>query len=148
MIKPKTTVSDQTHTDDVSILILAEVYGRYPSPVSVKALTEELNKSQRSINARISKMVERSTLIKVDSGKNGTIMVQACVYEPVSRILAEQNGIKLALKALKEASLNGDESVNQKKRILQRIFQEYLEEVGELIDRWQSLGLFELLKDN
>ena len=29
-----------------------------------------------------------------------------------------------------------------------RRFQEYLEEVGELIDRWQSLGLFEQLKDN
>ena len=147
MIKPNTTVSNQALTDNVSILILAEVYGRYPIPVSVKDLAEGLNKSQRSINARISKMVERSTLIKVDSGKNGT-MVQACVYEPVSRILAEQNGIKLALKALKDASLNGDESVNQKKRILQRIFQEYLKEVGDLIDRWQSLGLFEQLKDN
>ena len=147
MIKPKTNVSDKAHTDDVSILILAEVYGRYPSPVSVEDLAEELNKSQRSIHSRISKMVERSTLIKVDSGKNGT-MVQACVYEPVSRILAEQNGIKLALKALKEASLNGDESVNQKKRILQRIFQEYLKEVGDLIDRWQSLGFFEQLTDN
>ena len=147
MIKPNTTVSNQALTDNVSILILAEVYGRYPIPVSVKDLAEGLNKSQRSINARISKMVERSTLIKVDSGKNGT-MVQACVYEPVSRILAEQNGIKLALKALKEASLNGDESVNQKKRILQRIFQEYLKEVGDLIDRWQSLGFFEQLTDN
>ena len=94
MIKPKTTMSDQAHTDNVSILILAEVYGRYPIPVSVKDLAEGLNKSQRSINARISKMVERSTLIKVDSGKNGTL-VQACVYEPVSRILAEQNEIKL-----------------------------------------------------
>ena len=147
MIKPKTTVSDQAHTDNVSILILAEVYGRHPSPVSVKDLAEGLNKSQRSIHSRISKMLERSTLIMVDNGKNGT-MIKGCVYEPVSRILAEQNEIKLALKALKEASLNGDESVNQKKRILQRIFQEYLEEVGELIDRWQSLGLFEQLTDN
>ena len=76
MIKPKTNVSDKAHTDDVSILILAEVYGRYPSPVSVKGLAEELNKSQRSIHSRISKMVERGTLTKVDSGKNGS-MVQA-----------------------------------------------------------------------
>ena len=147
MIKPKTTVSDQAHTDNVSILILAEVYGRHPSPVSVKDLAEGLNKSQRSIHSRISKMLERNPLIKVDNGKNGT-MIKGCVNEPVSRILEEQNGIKLALEALEEAGLNGDESVNQKKRILQRIFQEYLEEVGELIDRWQSLGLFEQLKDN
>ena len=86
MIKPKTTVSDQAHTDNVSILILAEVYGRHPSPVSVKDLAEGLNKSQRSIHSRISKMLERSTLIMVDNGKNGT-MIKGCVYEPVSRIL-------------------------------------------------------------
>ena len=147
MIKPKTNVSDQAHTDDVSILILAEVYGRYPSPVSVKDLAEEFNKSQRSIHSRISKMVERSTLIKVDSGKNGT-MVQACVYEPVFRILEEQKGMKLVLKALGKTDLNGEDSINQKKLILQRIFQEYLEEVGELIDRWQSLRLLEQLKDS
>ena len=41
-------MSDQAHTDNVSILILAEVYGRYPIPVSVKDLAEGLNKSQRS----------------------------------------------------------------------------------------------------
>ena len=66
MIKSKTNVSDKVHTDDVSILILAEVYGRYPSPVSVKDLAEELNISQRSTHSSISKMMERSTLIEVD----------------------------------------------------------------------------------
>ena len=109
MIKPKTNMSGKVYMDDVSILILAEVYGRYPSPVSVKGLAEELNKSQRSIHSRILKMVERSTLIKVDSGKNGT-MVQACVYEPVFRILEEQKGMKLVLKALGKTDLNGTET--------------------------------------
>ena len=45
-------------------------------------------------------------------------------------------------------TMNGDPSVNRKKKIVKRIYKEYLRDMNDLIDRWYSLRLIQSLKDD
>ena len=55
---------------------------------------------------------------------------------------------EMALEDLNKIEMNGDPSVNKKKRIVKRIYREYLKDMNDLIDRWYSLRLIQSLKDD
>ena len=63
-------------------------------------------------------------------------------------ILKEKENAEMALEDLNKIEMNGDPSVNKKKRIVKRIYREYLKDMNDLIDRWYSLRLIQSLKDD
>ena len=63
-------------------------------------------------------------------------------------ILNEKENAEMALEDLNKIEMNGDPSVNKKKRIVKRIYREYLKDMNDLIDRWYSLRLIQSLKDD
>jgi ribonucleotide reductase alpha subunit len=43
--------------------------------------------------------------------------------------------------------MNGDEEINNKKNIMYRIYDEYVTNLNEAFDKWNSLRLFERLSE-
>ena len=74
--------------------------------------------------------------------------VTTSMFEPVSWILKEKDNIEMALSDLDNIQLNGDPVINNKKKIVKRIYKEYLRDMNELIDRWYSLRLIQSLKED
>ena len=74
--------------------------------------------------------------------------VQTSLFEPVSWILKEKENAEMTLADIRKIEMNGDRKINKKKKIVERIYKEYLEEMEELIDRWYSLRLIQQLKDD
>ena len=54
----------------------------------------------------------------------------------------------MTLADIRQIEMNGDSNINKKKKIVERIYKEYLEDMEELIDRWYSLRLIQQLKDD
>jgi len=59
-----------------------------------------------------------------------------------------KDNIEMALSDLDNIQLNGDPVINNKKKIVKRIYKEYLKDMNELIDRWYSLRLIQSLKED
>ena len=74
--------------------------------------------------------------------------VTTSMFEPVYWILKEKENAEMALEDLNKIEMNGDPSGNKKKRIVKRIYREYLKDMNDLIDRWYSLRLIQSLKDD
>ena len=74
--------------------------------------------------------------------------VSTSLFEPVHWILKEKENAEMALEDLNSIKMNGDPSVNRKKKIVKRIYKEYLRDMNDLIDRWYSLRLIQSLKDD
>ena len=66
----------------------------------------------------------------------------------VHLIQKEKQNPEKAQEHMNNIEMNGDPSVNKKKRIVKRIYREYLKDMNDLIDRWYSLRLIQSLKDD
>ena len=92
-------------------------------------------------------MQQRDIPVKIKNGKQHPY-VQTSLFEPVSWILKEKENAEMTLADIRQIEMNGDRKINKKKKIVERIYKEYLEEMEELIDRWYSLRLIQQLKDD
>ena len=92
-------------------------------------------------------MQQRDIPVKIKNGKKQPY-VQTSLFEPVSWILKEKENAEMTLADIRKIEMNGDRKINKKKKIVERIYKEYLEDMEELIDRWYSLRLIQQLKED
>ena len=52
------------------------------------------------------------------------------------------------LKLIKDIKLNGDDHVSNQKKINIRIYNEYLNNINDLFDKWNSLRLIDKLEES
>ena len=144
----KYAASLQCHGVDLcSSQILAEVLERYPKTVTVKQLAKKTGKSDQYIQNKVKAMQQRDIPVKIKNGKKQPY-VQTSLFEPVSWILKEKENAEMTLADIRKIEMNGDRKINKKKKIVERIYKEYLEDMEELIDRWYSLRLIQQLKED
>ena len=127
--------------------ILAEVLERFPKTVTVKQLAKKTGKSDQYIQNKVKAMQQRDIPVQIKNGKQQPY-VQPSLFEPVSWILKEKENAEMTLADIRKIEMNGDRKINKKKKIVERIYKEYLEDMEELIDRWYSLRLIQQLKDD
>lgn len=147
MLKKYAATLQRHGVDLCSSQILAEVLERFPKTVTVKQLAKKTGKSDRYIENKVKAMQKRDIPVQI---KNGTRehYVQTSLFEPVSWILKEKENAEMTLADIRKIEMNGDRKINKKKKIVERIYKEYLEDMEELIDRWYSLRLIQQLKDD
>ena len=147
MLKKYAATLQRHGVDLYSSQILAEVLERFPKTVTVKQLAKKTGKSDQYIENKVKAMQKRDIPVQI---KNGTRehYVQTSLFEPVSWILKEKENAEMTLADIRKIEMNGDRKINKKKKIVERIYKEYLEDMEELIDRWYSLRLIQQLKDD
>lgn len=133
--------------DTCSSQILADVLEKFPKSISVKQLAHNTGKSEKYIKSKVRAMKRDDVPISLKRGSRNNY-VTTSLFEPVHWILKEKENAELALEDLNSIKMNGDAAVNRKKRIVKRIYKEYLKDMNELIDRWYSLRLIQSLKDD
>jgi|TARA_B100000131_G_scaffold41362_1_gene37260 hypothetical protein len=133
--------------DTCSSQILADVLESFPKSVSVKQLARNTGKTEKYIKSKIRAMKRDDVPITLKRGSRNNY-VTTSMFEPVYWILKEKENAEMALEDLNKIEMNGDPSVNKKKRIVKRIYREYLKDMNDLIDRWYSLRLIQSLKDD
>ena len=133
--------------DTCSSQILADVLESFPNSVSVKQLAHNTGKTEKYIKSKIRAMKRDDVPITLKRGSRNNY-VTTSLFEPVYWILKEKENAEMALEDLNKIEMNGDPSVNKKKRIVKRIYREYLKDMNDLIDRWYSLRLIQSLKDD
>ena len=133
--------------DTCSSQILADILESFPKSVSVKQLALNTGKTEKYINSKLRAMKRDDVPISIKKGSRNNY-VTTSMFEPVYWILKEKENAEMALEDLNKIEMNGDPSVNKKKRIVKRIYREYLKDMNDLIDRWYSLRLIQSLKDD
>tara|TARA_B100001996_G_scaffold148543_1_gene113094 strand:+ start:659 stop:1102 length:444 start_codon:yes stop_codon:yes gene_type:complete len=133
--------------DTCSSQILADVLESFPKAISVKQLAHNTGKTEKYIKSKVRAMKRDEVPIKLRRGSRNNY-VETSLFEPVHWILKEKENAEMALEDLNSIKLNGDPTVNKKKRIVKRIYKEYLRDMNDLIDRWYSLRLIQSLKDD
>ena len=147
MLEKYAATLERRGVDSCSSQILAEVLEKFPNSLTVKQLAHKTGKSERYIKRKVKAMKRDEIPIEMKRGSR-TNYVSTSLFEPVSWILKEKENAEMALEDINKIELNGDSKVNKQKRIVKRIYKEYLKDMRDLIDRWYSLRLIQDLKDN
>ena len=115
--------------DTCSSQILADVLESFPKSVSVKQLARNTGKTEKYIKSKIRAMKRDDVPITLKRGSRNNY-VTTSMFEPVYWILKEKENAEMALEDLNKIEMNGDPSVNKKKRIVKRIYREYLKDMN------------------
>ena len=68
--------------------------------------------------------------------------------EPIYWITNAKISADVLLTQINEIELNENKTVNKKKLILQRMYEEYINELNNLFDKWDALRLIDQLDDD
>ncbi|GIR22966.1 hypothetical protein CM15mP37_04710 [bacterium] len=147
MLKKYAATLEKRGLDKCSSMILADVLEQFPNSISVKELASRTGKTENYIKTKIRAMQKDNIPVNINNESTNN-HVTTSMFEPVSWILKEKDNIEMALSDLDNIQLNGDPIINNKKKIVKRIYKEYLRDMNELIDRWYSLRLIQSLKED
>ena len=134
--------------DETSSKILHSILKKYPSKISIQNLAKNLNVQEKTILKLIKKIKVLGIPISISSDTNGMKAVQASMKEPISWIIKEKEAAEVMLELIEDLSMNGNEEINNQKNIIYRIYDEYVTNLNEAFDKWNSLRLFEQLSEN
>ena len=109
-------------------------------------LAKDLKLRDKSVQAAIRKIVNAGVPIEMSMSNDDDRAYRADPSEPISWFIKEKESAERMLDLIGESPLNGNEDANKKKNINYRIYEEYVETLNELFDRWTSLRLLEQLE--
>lgn len=134
--------------DETSSKILHTILKKYPSKISIQNLAKNLNVQEKTILKLVKKIKVSGIPISISSDTDGMKAVQASMNEPISWIIKEKEAAEVMLELIGDLSMNGNEEINNQKNIIYRIYDEYVTNLNEAFDKWNSLRLFEQLSEN
>ena len=79
--------------------------------------------------------------IEISLSTDNEVTYKADPYEPISYILKEKQSAEEMLKLIQCIPANGNEEANRKRNNNNRIYEEYVSTLNDLLDKWTSLRL-------
>ena len=134
--------------DETSSKILHSILKEYPSKISIQNLAKNLNVQEKTILKLVKKIKVSGIPISISSDTDGMKAVQASMNEPISWIIKEKEAAEVMLELIGDLNMNGNDEINNQKNIIYRIYDEYVTNLNEAFDKWNSLRLFEQLNEN
>ena len=74
--------------------------------------------------------------------------IKASLKEPIYWMTNAKISADALLTQINEIELNKNKTIKKKKLILQRMYEEYINELNNLFDKWDALRLIDQLDDN
>ena len=131
--------NDATHVLDI-------LYTLYPKSITIKKISEELQLPVNKINQSLQQIEKIGVPIEHLRVSN-IHHIRANIKEPVFWIIKEKACAEKMLKSIKDTELKGNDSVNNQKKINIRIYNDYLNTLNDLFDKWDSLRLIDKLEE-
>tara|TARA_B100001989_G_scaffold204867_1_gene153433 strand:- start:245 stop:709 length:465 start_codon:yes stop_codon:yes gene_type:complete len=140
-IKSDTKKSARRHMSIISSIIFQELYEIYPKSITLKSLAKNLDLREKTIKSTINKAITEGVPIEISLSASNKIIYRADPSEPVSYILKEKQSAEEMLKLIQSIPSNGNEEANRKRNNNNRIYEEYVSTLNDLLDKWTSLRL-------
>ena len=140
-IKSDTKKVARRHMSSVSSIIFQELYEIYPKSITLKSLAKNLDLREKTVKSTINKAITEEVPIEISISTNSEITYRADPSEPISYILKEKQSAEEMLKLIQCIPANGSEEANRKRNNNNRIYEEYVSTLNDLLDKWTSLRL-------
>ena len=142
-IKSSTKKVARRHMSSISSIIFQELYEIYPKSITLRSLAKNLDLREKTVKSTINKAITEEVPIEISFSTNNEVTYRADPSEPISYILKEKQSAEEMLKLIQCIPPNGNEEANTKRNNNNRIYEEYVSTLNDLIDKWTSLRLVE-----
>ena len=142
-IKSNTKKVARRHMSSISSSIFQELYEIYPKSITLKSLAKILDLREKTVKSTINKAITEKVPIEISLSIDNEVTYKADPSEPISYILKEKQSAEEMLKLIQCIPANGNEETNRKRNNNNRIYEEYVSTLNDLIDKWTSLRLVE-----
>lgn len=134
--------------DETSSKILHLIFKAYPKKLSIKELSKELKIKEKTTLTLINRIKLSGIPILITQNEEKNKIVQASINEPISWIIKEKESAEVMLELIGDLKMDTNNRINDKKNIIYRIYNEYVDLLNEVFDKWNSLRLFEQLNQD
>tara|TARA_B100001758_G_scaffold235826_1_gene236307 strand:+ start:3746 stop:4210 length:465 start_codon:yes stop_codon:yes gene_type:complete len=140
-IKSDTKKVARRHMSSISSNIFQELYEIYPKSITLKSLAKNLDLREKTVKSTINKAMTEEVPVEISLSTDNEVTYKADPSEPISYILKEKQSAEEMLKLIQCIPANGNEEANRKRNNNNRIYEEYVSTLNDLLDKWTSLRL-------
>ena len=133
--------------DKTSRRVLETILRCYPDSIEINELSKMIGVHGNTLKSSITRLRKLNIPINV-LYINAETRIKASLREPIYWITNAKISADVLLTQINEIELNENKTVNKKKLILQRMYEEYINELNNLFDKWNALRLIDQLDDD
>ena len=133
--------------DKTSRRLLETILRGYPESIEIGELSKIIGVSGKTLKSSITRLRKLNIPINILHIDPET-KIKASLKEPIYWMTNAKKSADALLTQINEIELNENKTVNKKKLILQRMYEEYINELNNLFDKWNALRLIDQLDDD
>ena len=133
--------------DKTSRRLLETILRCYPESIEIGELSKMIGVSGKTLKSSITRLRKLNIPINILHIDLET-KIKASLKEPIYWMTNAKISADALLTQINEIELNENKTVNKKKLILQRMYEEYINELNNLFDKWNALRLIDQLDDD
>ncbi len=133
--------------DKTSRRLLETILRCYPASIEIGELSKMIGVSGKTLKSSITRLRKLNIPINILHIDPET-KIKASLKEPIYWMTNAKISADALLTQINEIELNENKTVNNKKLILQRMYEEYINELNNLFDKWNALRLIDQLDDD
>ena len=133
--------------DKTSRRLLETILRGYPESIEIGELSKIIGVSGKTLKSSITRLRKLNIPINILHIDPET-KIKASLKEPIYWMTNAKISADALLTQINEIELNENKTVNKKKLILQRMYEEYINELNNLFDKWDALRLIDQLDDD
>ena len=132
--------------DKTSRRLLETIVRCYPASIEIGELSKMIGVSGKTLKSSITRLRKLNIPINILHIDPET-KIKASLKEPIYWMTNAKISADALLTQINEIELNKNKTINKKKLILQRMYEEYINELNNLFDKWDALRLIDQLDD-
>ena len=140
-IKSNTKKIARRYMSSISSSIFQELYEIYPKSITLRSLAKSLDLREKTVKSTVNKAITEEVPIEISLSTDNEVTYKADPSEPISYILKEKQSAEEMLKLIQCIPANGNEEANRERNNNNRIYEEYVSTLNDLLDKWTSLRL-------
>ena len=133
--------------DKTSRRVLETILRCYPDSIEINELSKMIGVRSKTLKSSITCLRKLNIPINILHIDPET-KIKASLKEPIYWITNAKISADALLTQINEIELNKNKTINKKKLILQRMYEEYINELNNLFDKWDALRLIDQLDDD
>jgi DNA-binding Lrp family transcriptional regulator len=133
--------------DKTSRRVLETILRCYPNSIEINELSKMIGVRSKTLKSSITRLRKLNIPINILHIDPET-KIKASLKEPIYWMTNAKISAEALLTQINEIEPNENKTVNKKKLILQRMYEEYINELNNLFDKWNALRLIDQLDDD
>jgi len=133
--------------DKTSRRVLETILRCYPDSIEINELSKMIGVRSKTLKSSITRLRKLNIPINILHIDLET-KIKASLKEPIYWMTNAKISADVLLTQVNEIELNENKTINKKKLILQRMYEEYINELNNLFDKWNALRLIDQLDDD